>query len=135
MDESKKTAQLKLAHLTDLWDDVQMTRRRDAIYRYLTGIYRIVQQWGAISQLNKKARQALRERGLRVGKGDDLFAAVIRATADGDGADRKAISKWSRVLRYAARYKGAESLKAFITRKGGINGCAARFSVRLGRQA
>jgi hypothetical protein len=62
------------------------------------------------------------------------MSAIIRCTADPAKADKRTRSKWSRVLRYAAVYKpGSEPLDRFIKRKGGINGCAARFSRCMGR--
>jgi len=62
------------------------------------------------------------------------FAAVILCTADPDKVDYRMRSKWSRVLRYAAEFKGLEEpLSAFIKRKGGINKCASRFARHLGR--
>jgi hypothetical protein len=54
-------------------------------------------------------------------------AAIIRCTADAGSVDKRTQSKWSRALRYAARYKvDAEPLAEFIKRKGGINECNAR---------
>ena len=62
------------------------------------------------------------------------FAAVIFCTAEPEKVDFRMRSKWSRVLRYAAEYKGlAEPLRDFIERKGGINKCATRYTRRLGR--
>ncbi len=62
------------------------------------------------------------------------FAAIILCTAEPEKVDYRMRSKWSRALRYAAKYKRLEeSLSAFIKRKGGINKCAARFARRLGR--
>ena len=67
-------------------------------------------------------------------KGDEPFAAVILCTSDPGKVDKRTRSKWSRVLRCAAEYKtNAESLAAFVLRKGGINKCAARFTRCLGR--
>jgi hypothetical protein len=67
---------------------------------------------------------------------EDLFAAVIRCTADPAKADKRTRSKWSRVMRYAAACKrDSEALDQFIKRKGGINACAAGFSRRQGRNA
>ena len=57
----------------------------------------------------------------------ETFAAVIYCTSDSDKVDFRTRSKWSRVLRYAAEFKGLEEpLSAFIKRKGGINKCATR---------
>jgi hypothetical protein len=63
----------------------------------------------------------------------DPYALVIVATSDAKTVDRKARSKWCRVLRFAERYKSETvSLKAFIKKRGGINACAAQY-VRRGR--
>jgi hypothetical protein len=70
---------------------------------------------------------------LEVSDREDPFAAIIRCTADPAKADKRTRSKWSRVLRYAARYKSvSDTFDRFIRRKGGINACAGRFS-SLGR--
>jgi hypothetical protein len=51
-------------------------------------------------------------------------------------ADKRTRSKWSRALRYVAWYKtDSEPLEQFVSRKGGINACAARFSRCLGQDA
>jgi hypothetical protein len=64
----------------------------------------------------------------------DTLAIVIEATSDFEKVDRKMRSKWSRVLRFAEKYKSeAEPLITFITHQGGINGCAALYARRLGR--
>jgi hypothetical protein len=64
----------------------------------------------------------------------DPYAIVIEATSDRKKVDRKMRSKWSRVLRFAERYKPkVEPLKGFIKQHGGINACAALYARRLGR--
>jgi hypothetical protein len=64
--------------------------------------------------------------GYQVHRKAERFAAVIRATSD---ADNKTISRYSRVLRYALRYKAkGRSLKAFIKKRGGVNGIASLFA-------
>ena len=64
----------------------------------------------------------------------DLFALVIEATSDRKKVDRKMRSKWSRVLRFAEKYKPeALSLKTFIKHRGGINACTTLYARRLGR--
>jgi hypothetical protein len=105
------------------------SRDRDAIYGYLTGVYRLVAWWAAEGREVDRARQALRLQRLEVSGREDPFAAVIRCTADPDKADKRTRSKWSRIMRYAAVYKSdSEPLGEFIQRKGGINACAARFT-------
>jgi hypothetical protein len=54
----------------------------------------------------------------RIGSSDrkDPFAAVIRCTADPAKADKRTLSKWSRIMRYAAAYKpDSEPLDRFIS--------------------
>jgi hypothetical protein len=61
---------------------------------------------------------------------------VIRCTADPAKADKRTRSKWSRLMRSAAAYKSdSEPLDQFIKRKGGINGCVARYSRAVRRRA
>jgi hypothetical protein len=81
-----------------------------------------------------RSLRALRLERLEVSDREDPFAAIIRCTADPAKADKRTRSKWSRVIRYAATYKGdSEPLERFVRRKGGINAFAARFSRCLGR--
>lgn len=64
------------------------------------------------------------------------FAAIILCTADPAKVDYRTRSKWSRALRYSARFKARkETLTGFMKRRGGINRCALRFARRLGRGA
>jgi hypothetical protein len=58
---------------------------------------------------------------------------VIRATCDREKLDNKTISKWSRALRYVAKFKKGTPLKTFIKNRGGVNACAALFARVLGR--
>ena len=52
---------------------------------------------------------------------------VIFCTSDSKFLDAKTRSKWSRVLRYAARAKPAgQRLTDFVKSKGGINECARK---------
>jgi hypothetical protein len=82
-----------------------------------------------------RASRGLRLQRLKVSDREDPFGAVVRCTADPVKADKRTRSKWSRVMRYAAAYKpNSEPLNHFIRRKGGINGCAARFSRCIGRR-
>jgi hypothetical protein len=67
---------------------------------------------------------------------EDIYAAIIRCTADPARAEKRTRSKWSRVLRYAKMEKDdQEALAAFIKRKGGINECITRYGRCLGRLA
>jgi hypothetical protein len=116
------------------WENCQATRDRSAIYEDLDAVYSLVTWWAAEGREIDRGRHALRLCRLGVSDREDPFAAVIRCTADPAKADKRTRSKWSRLMRYAARYKDdAEPLDRFVKRKGGINDCAARFSRCLGR--
>jgi hypothetical protein len=99
-------------------------------------VYGLVAWWTAEGRETDRARRALCLHRLKVSDREDPFAAVIRCTADAVKADKRTRSKWSCVMRYAAVYKpNSEPLDQFVRRKGGINGCAARFSGTVGRRA
>jgi hypothetical protein len=83
-----------------------------------------------------RARQALRLHGLLSRPREDVFAAIIRCTADRRRVDKRTRSKWSRVLRYVKMQKDEkEPLTGFIKRKGGINECTIRYGRCLRRLA
>jgi hypothetical protein len=125
-----------LQRLRIAWEDAQSSRGRNAIYGYLSAVYGPVAWWAAEGREMDRARRALRSQRLEVSEREDPFASVIRATADPAKADKRTRSKWSRLMRYAAKYKpDSEALDRFIQRKGGINGCAARFTRSLRRGA
>jgi hypothetical protein len=125
-----------LERVRNAWDDCQASRDRNAIYGYLTSVYDLVVWWAAEGQETDRSRRALRLWCLDAAGREDPFAAIIRCTADPTKADKRARSKWSRAMRYAAAYKSdSEPLDQFVKRKGGINACAAGFSRRLGRGA
>jgi hypothetical protein len=125
-----------LERVHDAWDDCKADRRRDAIYGYLEAVCGLVSWWTAEGCEVDRARRALRLRGLLPWPRDDVFAAIIRCTADPARADKRTRSKWSRVLRYVAMHKeDAEPLARFVKRKGGINECNARYRRCLRRLA
>jgi hypothetical protein len=65
----------------------------------------------------------------------EAYGLLIYCTANRGRVDAKTRSKWSRVLRYAAKFKPpSESLKSFIKRRGGLNACAHQFAGKLGRR-
>jgi hypothetical protein len=123
-----------LLRLQIAWDDCQASRARDAIYGYLTAVFDLVAWWTAENCALERARKALRLRGITPFDHEEPVAAVIRCTADPAKVEKRTRSKWSRVLRYALRYKShSEPQDQFIKRKGGINECAERFARHLGR--
>jgi hypothetical protein len=122
-----------LLRLREAWEESQTRRDRDAIYSYLTAVFDLVAWWAAENCAVERAQKALRLHNLRPTDHDEPFAAVIRCTADPAKVDKRTRSKWSRVLRYALKYKSnSEPLDQFIKRKGGINKCASRFARLLG---
>jgi hypothetical protein len=131
---TKEALDRDLERVRGAWDDCQADRRRDAIYSYLKAVYDLVRWWSAERCEVDRARQALRLRGLLPWPREDVYAAMIRCTADPARAGKRTRSKWSRVLRYAKMEKDErEPLAEFIKRKGGINECNARYGRRLRR--
>jgi hypothetical protein len=122
-----------LLRVVNAWEDCQEKRERDAIYTYLTAVFDLVAWWAAENRALERAQKALRLHNLRPSEYNEPFAAVIRCTSDPAKVDKRTRSKWSRVLRYALQYKDhSEPLDQFVKRKGGINKCAERFSMRCG---
>jgi hypothetical protein len=125
-----------LLRVRNAWEECQASRKRDAIYIYLTAVFDLVAWWAAEGRALERAHKALRLQRICPFAGEEPFAAVIRCTADPAKVDKRTRSKWSRVLRYALRYKShSEPLDQFIKRKGRINGCADRFTRCLERAA
>lgn len=121
-----------LEHLERIWIDVQGTRQRDAVYRYLRGVYQLVRRWKIRGQPRLLVRRTLEFAGDDHNEiQSEAFATVIRCTAQ---VDAKTRSKFSRVLRYVDRFNRRNlPFKQFIVDHGGLNGCASRFAARLGR--
>jgi hypothetical protein len=114
-----------LERLRGVWNDCQATRDRDAIYGYLSAVYGLVAWWAAEGREVDRARRALRLCRLDGSDREDLFAAIIRCTADPMKADKRTRSKWSRDMRYAAcTSRMASRWIGSLRRKGGINACA-----------
>src|SRR5271156_2903343 len=102
---TKEALERDLERVRGAWDDCQNDRRRDAIYGYLKAVYDLVSWWSAEGYEVDRARQALRSRGLLSWPREDVYAAIIRCTADPARADKRTRSKWSRVLSYAKMEK------------------------------
>ena len=122
-----------LIRLQNEWELAQASRDRGAIYRYLTAVFELVEWWVKEGKAVKRANRALHLRGYSSILEPEPFATILRCTSN---PEQRTLSKWSRVLRYAAEFKDLkEPLRDFIRRKGGLNACAARFARRLGRGA
>jgi hypothetical protein len=133
---TKQALERDLERVQEAWDDCQADRRRGAIYGYLKAVHDLVNWWSAEGCEVDRARRALRLRGLLPWPREDVYAAIIRCTADPARADKRTRSKWSRVLRYAKMEKeDQEPLAEFVKRKGGINECNIRYGRCLRRLA
>ena len=124
-----------LLRVRNAWENCQASRERNAIYGYLTAVFNLVAWWTAEHRALERAHKALRLHRMCPFDDEEPFAAIIRCTADPAKVDKRTRSKWSRMLRYALRYKSHSGpLGQFIKRKGGINACASRFARCLGRR-
>jgi hypothetical protein len=123
----------QLLRLRKTWSTCQRNRNRDAIYKYLAGVYELVSRWRSQGQVESRARRVRTLMQKTSSLELDPFALVIEATSDLKKVDRKMRSKWCRVLRFAEKCKPeAVPLKTFIKHRGGINACAALYARRLG---
>jgi hypothetical protein len=121
----------QLAELQKLWRQVQGARRRDAIYGYLRRIFELVRHWKDRGRCKQLVQYVQEFAGTEIDRRAEIYSTLIKATTD---ADSKAISKFSRVLRYCERAKPKdEGLKRFIKHAGGLNACANQFTEILGQ--
>jgi hypothetical protein len=117
-----------LIRVRNAWDECQASRDRNAIYGYLSAVFDLVMWWKAEDRAVSRAPWALQLQRLDLPT-DEPFAAIIRCTSDPGKVDKRTRSKWSRVLRYALKYKShSEPLERFIKRNRGINACAGRLA-------
>jgi hypothetical protein len=118
------------------WKRFQRSRDRDAVYGFLTEVFELVAWWTAEKKPISRAARILRGCGIAVPDEIEPFAVVVLAVAAPTSLDKRTISKWSRVLRYAAKCKGlAQPLDEFVKERGGLNECAAGYARQLGRRA
>jgi hypothetical protein len=117
-----------IERLREIWQKVQASRARSAIYLFLAAAYQLVLCWQVEDHEAQRARRALKINGLAPPEEPEPFAAVIAASVSPKKLDRRQLSKWSRVLRYAAsRHCHPSDLKRFIQdRHGGLNACAGK---------
>jgi hypothetical protein len=125
----------ELLRLKQAWERFQKDRDRDAVYDFLTEVFELVAWWHAEKKTVKYAAKFLARSYFEGPNKIEPFGAVILAAAEPAILDKRVVSKWARVLRYAAAYKSpADDLAKFVKAKGGINDCAARYS-RLRRRS
>jgi len=131
--EHKKSMRQRLVLVRGAWRQFQKTRDRDGVYGYLRAVFSLVRHYRGRRRTKRLLRRSFKFAGLPSDMSMDPFAAVIRSTCE-EKLDRKTVSKWSRALRYAARFKKPRvRLIPFIKNRGGINGCAALYTEHLGR--
>jgi hypothetical protein len=105
---------------------------RNAIFGYLQAVFELVMLYSRRGQIDSLVERVLKMEGFPVRK-METFSAIIRCTADSD-IERKTVSRWSRALRFVAHHKDRGTpLKKFIIEAGGINACADRSALTLGR--
>jgi hypothetical protein len=116
----------ELDRVRNAWREYQSTRRRDAIYDYLSEVFTTVRRWKEQDRTDTKVDQALKATGYTIRiRNSEPFGMVLFCTSD---ADTKTRSKWSRALRFAERsMTDTKNLARFMQRVGGINACADRF--------
>jgi hypothetical protein len=119
-----------IERLREIWQKVQASRERSAIYLFLRAAYELVLCWKVEDHEIQRARRALKINGLAPPEEPEPFAAVIAASVSPKKLDRRQLSKFSRALRYAAsRDCHPNDLKRFIQdRHGGLNACAGKYS-------
>ena len=80
--------------------------------------------------MNKQARRELQAQRVKIDGKAELFSIVIRATADPAVVDARTRSKWSRMLRFVAKFKRRhEPFEAFVKHMAGST--AVRHSLPL----
>jgi hypothetical protein len=134
---SSSTIDDELAQVRIAWRNFQSSRKRDAVYWYLSPVWETVRRWRKEQRVKASSREALRATG-RAAKIRNLepFGIIILCTSDPLKLDAKTRSKWSRTLRFCERCKpDSETLSDFVKRQGGINECATRWSDRLAKLA
>jgi hypothetical protein len=119
----------ELVSLRKAWEQYRSTNSRDAVYIYLKVVFAVVTRWRLLNCAVKNSRAALRLQHDAPAMNPEPFGIMIFCTADPEIVDAKTRSKWSRVLRYAARTKPeGKRLADFIKSNGGLNECARKFA-------
>jgi hypothetical protein len=125
----------ELVEIRRAWRAYQSTNSRVAVYIYLSSVFAVIMRWRRRNCAVKNARAALRLQENPPQMKAEPFAIMVFCTSDPEIVDAKTRSKWSRVLRYAARAKPpGQRLADFIKCNGGLNECARKFA-RTARSA
>lgn len=127
---------MDIRRLRSAWKRYRKGRRRQAIYSFLAEILNIVAIWRADGHAIGRTRKALLHLGCACPESIEPLRDLISVATKPATLDRRTLAKWTRVLRYADEYKvRGKPLDRFVIRRGGINGCAALYTRRLGRKA
>jgi hypothetical protein len=112
--------------IKDIWKAASTSRRRTAIYDYLSAVYELYALLRRFRRAlavtedirgDMEPRAKFRKHPIRI---------LLDASCD---ADRRTKSKWTAALRYAWRCRSHwRKLPEFFGRKGGIAGCARMFT-------
>jgi hypothetical protein len=126
---SNKALRRDIGRLRALFKSYRRNRDRDAIYVFLSAVYNLIDWWTRDGRAEVRARRLIILRDALMPRNVEPFAAVIMAIAHPTKIDRRTLSKWSRVLRYAIEYKSpGRSLRRFVIANGGLNECAALYT-------
>lgn len=119
-------AQNELDKARRAWRKYQSTRRRDAVYSYLSEVFTTVRRWKQQDMVRVKVHQTLAATQQQITiRNREPFGVVLFCTSN---ADTKTRSKWSKALRFAERsISSVDNIPKFMKRHGGINECANRF--------
>ncbi len=126
--ELQSNIESELGRVRETWRSLQATRRRNAVFEYLTAVFDLIGRWRREGRLDRALQRAqMRQPNVRT-RTDDPYTRLIVFTSDTSKTDAKTRSKWARALRWAEANKTKdETLVEFVRRSGGINKCAARW--------
>jgi hypothetical protein len=125
----KQALQRDLDRLSVAWKKLQRRRNRDAIYAFLREVFELVAWWDVENRTAKRTLRVLNLTEIPTPNDLEPYAALIRVAAYPAELDKRSISKWSRVLRYASLQDVAPAdLKRFIKKRGGLNICAEKYA-------
>jgi hypothetical protein len=71
-----KALRQDLLRVRNAWEESQASRKRDAIYRYLTAVFDLVSWWTAEGRALERAYKALRLQSICPFDGEEPFAAI-----------------------------------------------------------
>ena len=123
-----------LRRLSDSWRHVQSSRRRDAIFSYMTDVFELVRWWAFEKQADERAARALALKGLAAPNKIEPYRAVIVASV---ALNHRQANSQQMVKGTAFRsdvQAPQKRLRRFINGQGGINACASAYSRWLRRR-